>query len=241
LLVALSVMTYNVGNGLASPGRLADLLAASAADIIGLQELAWPQAEVLGARLSSIYPWQILAPTGFSGKGLLSRHPVVASEYLGLYPDRPDLRAVVELDGLSLSVLVAHPPPPRLLRTRFAFDPTTLSQLDALASLAVEHPPAILLGDFNMTRRNAAYARLVAAGLHDAFAIAGSGRGSTLPKRLGRAARLEHGLHGLPLLPVARVDYIWYTRGLRAEAAWVGGDAGSDHLPVLARLALHSI
>src|SRR5262249_7924302 len=157
---------YNVGNGLASPGRLADLLVASSADIIGLQELARPQAEVLGARLSSIYPWQILVPTGFSGKGLLSRHPVVANEYLGLYPDRPDLRAVVELDGQSLNVLVAHPPPPRLMRTRFAFDASTLSQLDALASLAIEHPPGILLGDFNMTRRNAAYARFVAAGLH---------------------------------------------------------------------------
>jgi vancomycin resistance protein VanJ len=36
---------------------------------------------------------------------------------------------------------------------------------------------------------------------------------------------------------VARVDYIWHTPDLVALEAWVGADAGSDHLPVLARLA----
>jgi endonuclease/exonuclease/phosphatase family metal-dependent hydrolase len=45
-------------------------------------------------------------------------------------------------------------------------------------------------------------------------------------------------LQGLPLRPVARVDYIFYTRGLHATAAWLGDDGGSDHLPVLARLEL---
>jgi endonuclease/exonuclease/phosphatase (EEP) superfamily protein YafD len=91
-----------------------------------------------------------------------------------------------------------------------------------------------------MTRRNSVYARFIAAGLRDAFAVAGTGRGWTLPRRLGHSARFNHGLHGLPLVPIARVDYIWFTRHLSAEAAWVGGDAGSDHLPVLARLALSS-
>jgi endonuclease/exonuclease/phosphatase (EEP) superfamily protein YafD len=33
-----------------------------------------------------------------------------------------------------------------------------------------------------------------------------------------------------------RIDYIWYTGDFRAARAWVGPDAGSDHLPVLAKL-----
>src|SRR5579871_3973615 len=111
--------------------------------------------------------------------------------------------------------------------------------LERLAALAVERPPSLLLGDFNMTRRSRVYADYRALGLMDAFAEVGVGRGWTLPRRIGNA-HIKHGLHRVPLRPVARVDYIWYTRGLQAEAAWVGSDAGSDHLPVLARLSLAS-
>ncbi len=234
----LTVMTYNVGNGLAPPDRLANLLRHAAADVVGLQELAEAQATVLNAELASLYPYQVLSATGFSGKGLLSRYPVVLQEHLWLYPDRPDLRVAVNVGGASLNVLVAHPPPPRISRGRLGFDPAAVSQLETLAALALEHAPSVLLGDFNMTARNPAYARFIAAGLEDAFAAAGSGRGWTLPRRIGHAARYKHGLHGLPLRPVTRVDYIWCTPEVHAESAWVGGDAGSDHLPVLARLVL---
>jgi endonuclease/exonuclease/phosphatase (EEP) superfamily protein YafD len=94
----------------------------------------------------------------------------------------------------------------------------------------------VVLGDFNMTPRHPAHARLRAAGLVDAFAVAGTGSGWTLPTRIGRSARFDHRLQGLRLRPVARVDYIWCTPLLRPEAAWLGPDAGSDHLPVVARL-----
>lgn len=232
------MMTFNVGNGLAHPSRLVRLLHQVGVDIVGLQELAPAQAEAIARELSDRYPYQVLNPHGFAGKGLLSRYPVLAAEQLALYPDRPDLRVVVDVDGIRLTVLVAHPPPPRLQRSGIRFDPATVRQLDALARLAVEHAPTVLLGDLNLTHRNPAYARFAAAGLADAFAVAGTGRGWTLPRRVGQAASFDHGLHALPLRPVARVDYIWYTSALQAEAAWVGPDGGSDHLPVLARLVL---
>jgi vancomycin resistance protein VanJ len=38
------------------------------------------------------------------------------------------------------------------------------------------------------------------------------------------------------LVPLVRIDYVWYTDDFRATRAWVGPDAGSDHLPVLAEL-----
>src|SRR5579864_9571625 len=105
-------MTYNVGNGLADPGRLADLLLETEADIVGLQELAAVQAELLADVLAGVYPYQLLVPTGFSGKGLLSRFPFVHQELLQLYPGRPDIRAAIDIHGSSLGVLVVHPPPP---------------------------------------------------------------------------------------------------------------------------------
>src|SRR3982074_2288417 len=106
-------MTYNVGNGLAEPARLASLLRRTSADLVGLQELAAPQAEALTAELTDVYRYQLLLPTGFSGKGLLSRYPILEQEQVYLYPERPDLRTIVDIAGLPLSVLIAHPPPPR--------------------------------------------------------------------------------------------------------------------------------
>ena len=83
----------------------------------------------------------------------------------------------------------------------------------------------------------------VQGGLFDAFQAAGRGRGGTLPRRLGHSTRvnLRPGwpARGLPgLLPLARVDYIWHTADLAPLDCWVGEDAGSDHLPVLAELTL---
>jgi endonuclease/exonuclease/phosphatase family metal-dependent hydrolase len=60
--VQLTVMTHNVGNGLADPGRLATLLLETDADIVGLQELAAVQAELLADGLRSVYSYQVLAP-----------------------------------------------------------------------------------------------------------------------------------------------------------------------------------
>jgi endonuclease/exonuclease/phosphatase family metal-dependent hydrolase len=43
----------------------------------------------------------------------------------------------------------------------------------------------------------------------------------------------------VPLPPVGRVDYIWVTPEFDLQRAWVGRtNAGSDHLPVLARVTL---
>ncbi|MEA2594177.1 MAG: vancomycin resistance protein VanJ [Thermomicrobiales bacterium] len=230
-------MTYNLGNGLAEPERLVAALRASTADLIGLQELEAGQAQAIARRLGTLFPFQILHPAGFAGKGLLSRYPILEQEQLHLSPGRPDLRAVIDLDGESVTVIVAHPRPPRVGRTGIVFDAVTTDQIDGLARIAVSGPPSVVVGDFNMTIRHSRYAHWTSAGMIDAFRTIRRG-GATLPVRVGRSVRLNDRLAGFPLRPVVRVDYIWHTAHLAAEAAWVGEDAGSDHLPVLARLAL---
>ena len=78
-------------------------------------------------------------------------------------------------------------------------------------------------------------------GLQDAFVEGGWDRGHTLPKRIGpwkRLLALNRLLSSLPLFPMLRVDYIWFTDPLLCNRAWVGQDTGSDHLPVLAELVL---
>src|SRR4051794_24963501 len=114
----LTVMTYNVGAGLAAPRRLVEVLRESGADIIGLQELAPEQGVAIAKLLGSDYPHHVLHATGIPGKGLISRFPVRESELLELHPGRPDLQAIVTAPGGELTVIVAHPPPPRIGRNR---------------------------------------------------------------------------------------------------------------------------
>ena len=221
------VMTHNVGNGLAPPAALCAVLRAAGADLIGLQEVTAAQAAALERDLADLYPYRVLYGEGIPGKGILSKFPLHDVERLSLYPQRPDLRATVELDGGAVQVLVAHPRPPGFHWNGFYMNAHSQAQIAALIALATAGPPTILLGDFNLTEQTRLYSQIRAAGLRDAFRTAGQGPGWTLPTRFYR----------LPLTPMLRIDYIWYTPHFDTNASWVGRNSGSDHLPVLARLA----
>jgi endonuclease/exonuclease/phosphatase (EEP) superfamily protein YafD len=232
-------MTFNIGNGLISPDQLVTMLRASAADLIGLQEVSAGQAEAL-VRVADLYPYRELRGTGFSGRAVLSRLPITDSEWVDLADGRPDLQTVIDLNGIPLTLIVAHPPPPRPNRRGMIFDAQTVAQIDRLAAIAVAAAPAVLVGDFNLTARNPSYKRLRATGLVDAFFVAGTGPGSTFPLRTGHTRWGRLPLSMLPLPSIARIDYVWHTPDLITQRAWVGGRGGSDHRPVLARLLLRS-
>lgn len=233
----MTVMTYNVGNGLASGPALVRYLRTAAADLVGLQELAEDQVEAITGHLADMYPFRVLMGEGIPGKGVLSRFPLREARQLPLAPGRPDLYVEAEVGGVRLTVIVAHPPPPQLRTLARRPAHATTGQLARLANIAATRAPAVLLGDFNMVARSAGHALLTAAGLRDAFQVSGTGRGFTLPARLGYSERLDRAL-GWPLLPFLRVDYIWLTRQLETTESWTERGAGSDHRPVLARLHL---
>jgi endonuclease/exonuclease/phosphatase family metal-dependent hydrolase len=231
-----SILTYNVGNGRASPARLVRMLRDSGADIVALQELSDVQAEEIERDLPDLFPYRALFPGGFAGKGILSRYPIGRAEQLHLSQQRPDLLVALHLNR-PLTVISAHPPPPRPSPLKLSFDQDTLAEIKSLAALARENAPAILLGDFNMTDTNPEYASIASAGLQDAFRASGRGRGNTLPRRIGpwRRNRWLNGLiRWVPLVPLVRIDFIWHTAQLESLECRVGQDAGSDHLPVLA-------
>ncbi len=237
-----SIMTCNIGNERARSEQVVGGLRESGADLIGLQEVSHGQAEALQAALRDIYPYQVVFPGGFAGKAVFSRYPVLNAQQLQLSTVRPDLMASVKLGNRTLTLIVAHPPPPLLSWRGFYFDPQTWGQIQALARLARENRPAVLLGDFNLVDQSSEYAYLRAAGLQDAFAASRGKPGYTLPKRIGpwkRLIWLNRMLRWLPLPPVARVDYIFHTSEISSLDARVGEDLGSDHLPVLAKLRLN--
>ena len=233
------VMTCNVGNGRAAPERLVRVLRDAEADLVGIQELSDKQAEAISDNLGKEYPYQALFPGGFAGKAALSRFPILASEQLHLSTVRPDLQTMIDLGEGKLTFIVAHPPPPHPHWSGLKFDSQTWKQIRSLSELAIEQSPAILLGDFNLADWWGEYAYLRSTGLKDAFFEAGIERGHTLPRRIGpwkRFLAVNRLLSGLSLVPMVRVDYIWYTEPLMCQQAWVGQDTGSDHLPVVAMI-----
>jgi vancomycin resistance protein VanJ len=233
------VLTYNVGNGRADPEKLVSAVRKNDLDIVGLQELSDLQADRIKSALGSDYPHRALFPGGFAGKGIISRYPILKALQVHLGPERPDLVVTLDFHGIELTVISAHPPPPRFRRTSFRFEPQTVKQIEALAVMTIERKPAILLGDFNFVQGSDEYQLIKSWGLGDSFQESGRGSGSTLPRRIGPWRRLQwlnKLLSWIPLVPLARVDYIWHTDPIRSQACWVGEDAGSDHLPVLAKL-----
>ena len=232
----LTVMTYNVGAGLTNPRRLVEVLRQSSADIVGLQELAPDQGTAIATVLGDDYPYQVLHPTGIPGKGLISRFPVQESALLDLHPGRPDLQAIVAAPDGDLTIIVAHPPPPRIGRHRVRQAALADQQISGIVAVTTGGTPTVLLTDFNRVGWQAAYRQLRQSGLIDAFGSAGRGTGFTLPTRLSHLAYRGHPLGELPLPPMLRVDYVWHTTHFRTLDSWIGGNADSDHLPVLAVL-----
>ncbi len=236
----ITVMTINVGNGLAPDRQVLRALRASDADIIGIEELNRRQARLLEEGLDDAYPFSAFFGDSYEGRGLLSRYPLVSAELVHFIPDRPDVLASVDTGQLLLTVIVGHPRPQIMRRGRVMFQTASLRQLLGLGQLARQQSPAVLMGDFNMSPRHPGYLRFQRLGLTDAFAVAGSGRGSTFPIRLGVAGTGPDREHRrkIPVIPVKRFDHIWHTPDLTTERAWIGPDAGSDHASVMARIIL---
>jgi len=226
----LTLMTYNAGNDQVAPDALATMIYESGADIVGLQEISPSQVALLETQLNDMFPYRALYGYGaHSGIGFLSRYPILEEELLTLqWASHPHQRATLAIDGRMLTLIIFHPPPPVFdLRPNGNYRPLGNTDIAALAEIATEGGPTIMLGDLNATSQSVEYELLRSAGLTDAFPATGWGFGSTFPNRV----------RFIPLsIPLLRIDYIWHTDDFRAVRAWVGPDAGSDHLPVLAEL-----
>lgn len=231
------VMTANIGNGLADPRRLARVILGSGADIVALQEVSASQAEEIADALDDALPHSDVHGRGIAGKGIISRFPLARTRHVEIVPGRPDLEADVELPCGLTRVIVAHPEPPRFGAGSAERNLRSGEHIRRLAQdVASSDLPALLMGDFNRVSWQRAARALSEAGLHDAWLAAGRGPGFTLPARWAGAAYRGNPLGRISLPPVARVDYVWHTPHFRAERAWLGDAAGSDHRPVLARL-----
>ena len=234
------VVSYNIHHGVGTDGRVdlertAATLAATGADIVGLQEVDRhfgvrsgfvDQAGWLGAprgRPGGAGPPLARAPPAAAGPRRQYGNAVLAvPEILGwrniLLPRPPAteqrglLEALVLLDGVPVRFLVTH------LQNRS--QSARVAQADAIRAVVDGLPaPVVLTGDLN-ARAGSREVRRLTAVLDDAWAVAGRGRGGTFPATS----------------PRTRIDYVLMSPDLRATAAVVVDSRASDHRPVRADL-----
>jgi vancomycin resistance protein VanJ len=224
----LRVMTYNI-EGLPKPDISSDIVAIreSDADIIAIQEMSPEVTAAIEAELSEGYPYQVLSPLGIPGGGMLSKYPFdEVKEKLDVGNSFFGLRVVVTINGVPMTVITTHPPPPAL-QVPYGYVIQGRDKIMALAEQAAGQHATLILGDFNVVDQTQDYQIMIEAGYADAFREAGWGFGSTWPSNKKRVEFIP---------PLTRIDYIWYSPDFRAIRTWVGPASATDHLPVIADL-----
>ena len=234
------VMSWNIHHGEGADGRLdldrtAEVIAASGARLVGLQEVdrhwggrsgfADPAAElarrlhmhvVFGANLD-LDPLQPGQPRRQYGTAILSDSPIQHSRNT-LLP-RTGNR---EQRGLLEALVTVRGTPVRFSTTHLQHDSQSERLLQVAAVRRVlggAQEPVVLTGDLN-ARPGTPEIDAITEDLVDAWAEAGVGDGSTFP---GAGARW---------------DYVLHSDDVVARRAAVLSTDSSDHLPVIADLVL---
>lgn len=234
------ILTYNVHGCIGTdrrldPRRIADVIAACDPDIVALQELdvgrrrsGWTDQAVIIAgylAMDSHFHAALHLEEEEYGDAILSRFPsrlLKAAALPSIGEPRGALAVSITVQGVQIVVVNTHLGLRRRERVR---------QVEELLGPAwlghpqIKHRPAILMGDFNAVPNSIAYRRLAQ---HLVEVQAGSSHRDkvTFPSRL----------------PFLRLDHIFLHNGLAVLGAEVVRKGlarqASDHLPVLARIAV---
>jgi endonuclease/exonuclease/phosphatase family metal-dependent hydrolase len=229
--VSFTVLTYNIHSGVGLDGvldlgRVAEVIGASGADLVALQEVDRhrraqsrfeDQPGALAGRLGlhlayaanlDDAPARPGAPRAQYGTALLSRLPLagVANTLLPCFPGS-------EQRGLLEASLAVGDTTLRVLGTHLQWDTEAERTRQAEAIVAtLDERPTVLLGDLNTTPGSPAYTCL-AGRLEDAWALVGDGDGHTFDSEG----------------PPRRIDYVWLGGGASPVSARVIRSDASDH------------
>lgn len=209
----LTLLQFNARFDNRAPEAILSQVAATRPDVITLQEISRATEPILG-RLQADYPFRVFCPfAAVGGVAVLSRHPATGEwclEGQGLAGLR------VAVGGREVTVAAVHLHWPWPYRQR--------EQVDRLLPELARLPqPMVIAGDFNAASWSNAV-RLIAVG------------SQTVPiPGLRFTLRMGPPVLGPPA--VLPVDHVLVPAGSAAQAHR-GGKAGSDHLPLIARIML---
>ncbi|WP_030583073.1 endonuclease/exonuclease/phosphatase family protein [Streptomyces anulatus] len=215
----LVVVQHNVSDENRDPAGTARALIAAGADLVALEELVDPQLPVYEKALAADYPHHVVRGT----VGLWSTYPLSGERLVDIKPPSiaegwsRGVRAVVHSPHGEVSAYVAHLPSVRVGAGGLASDRRDESaELLGRAIAAESVDTVILLGDLNGAVEDRGLSPLTSQ-----LNVAERGFAFSFPAAF----------------PLARIDQVM------ARSATVGHirtlpATGSDHLPVVARVAL---
>lgn len=231
--VTIRVMDYNVHNGFNTAGRLdmealAEIIEASGADVVGLQEISrgwliWGGVDMLAWLSQRLDMPYISGPTSDAqwGNAILSRYPILSAETFSLPPDSLLLRrgyivARIDVGHGNLTLIDTH------FAHRSKDREARELQAAELARAWDGAPATIIVGDMNATPDSDAMQILSGAGLVNVAAEIGTPPVYTSPAEN----------------PRRQIDYIWASPDLRFSDLEIPQTTASDHLPIVATIIL---
>ncbi len=235
------VLTCNIDRSATDVNRLGELVESTRPDVVALQECP----EDVASTLKWPAGWSLCR---FGGLLIASPHTLQKEAWSQnvhppcRWPPTNGLRCRVEAPQGAFEFCCVHLTSPRwglseVLDHRTGVAPERSGNLSAatverrLESEDLEkwiddqNRPWIAAGDFNLPADSVIYQR-VWGKYDDAFSVAGFGFGYS------KWTPIRGWTYGL------RIDHILGSPGVKAIRCWVGPDVGSDHVPVLADLAL---
>lgn len=202
-------------------------IAAADPDLLAMQEVTPRWRDAMAELVDQRYPHRAVSPRSDSfGIALYSRFPFVEPARSDLHVGTlgtPEVRAVVNVQGREVAVFDIHVMPPTSTRNSIE---QRAGIADVIDLVRAESRPVILCGDFNMTEDSVYAARIRAAGLRDSHTLGGVGRGATWPN-----------IGILRFAPGVRIDHIYLSGALTCVESRVGAGRGSDHRPIVAKVA----
>lgn len=195
-------------------------------DVLLIQDFTPFAQSIIEQAVGDSYPHRHLYHNALQGLAIYSRLPFDGTRAQTTFTKtRRQMRTVILFNGRPIVIYVEHPfsprSKPRILNNRAA-------TVDLVNQVRAETLPVILAGDFNFTDATPNESALKAAGLQDGFELAGRGRGSTWPVEP----------KWMQWLPGVRIDHVFFSSQLMCTGFTVGDYDGSDHLPVIADIAI---
>ncbi|PDV96772.1 hypothetical protein A9Q02_05990 [Candidatus Chloroploca asiatica] len=229
--VQVRIMTWNLFYGRVSAAQLQARLETYEPDIVLVQEMLG-EGFVVSEWLTTQYPYHLIGSYATApGMAIFSRYPIVEAsvpQFAEAHWDMPRIIwARLDIEEHTLSVVNAHPIPPRTFGTNCAVlrcynqGPRDAQIVDLRRFVdeirAQMGDPLILGGDMNVTEREEAYFDL-AHGLVDVHRAVGRGFG----------ASWRPGMLQVPF-GLLRIDYFFTAPGVRplkvmTDCRWYGSD-----------------